>query len=144
MAVGVERRRLPIPADCPPPLAKLLKECWRHNAPLRPTFRHLPAALLLLPTRCGTCGARLPGTSPPRPPGARLARREVVERLRTLKAQDAGRLLPAAAGKAAAAAPLRLAKLRVGAGRAAGQPASPASSRASTQPAAAAAGVPCA
>ncbi|PRW18330.1 serine threonine- kinase EDR1 [Chlorella sorokiniana] len=37
-AVGVERRRLPIPPGCPPALAKLLKECWRHNAPLRPSF----------------------------------------------------------------------------------------------------------
>ena len=37
-AVGVERRRLSIPAACPPPLAHLLKECWRHNAPLRPSF----------------------------------------------------------------------------------------------------------
>ena len=37
-AVGVERRRLPIPPGCPSAVAKLLKECWRHNAPLRPTF----------------------------------------------------------------------------------------------------------
>lgn len=37
-SVGVERRRLPIPPGCPSGLAKLLKECWRHNAPLRPTF----------------------------------------------------------------------------------------------------------
>ena len=37
-AVGVERRRLPIPLGCPSAIAKLLKECWRHNAPLRPTF----------------------------------------------------------------------------------------------------------
>ena len=37
-AVGVERRRLPIPPGCPSAIAKLLKECWRHNAPLRPTF----------------------------------------------------------------------------------------------------------
>lgn len=38
MAVGVERRRLPVPADCPPPLRKLIKECWRHHAALRPSF----------------------------------------------------------------------------------------------------------
>jgi hypothetical protein len=38
MAVGVEQRRLPIPADCPPELRKLIKECWRHHANLRPSF----------------------------------------------------------------------------------------------------------
>lgn len=38
MAVGCERRRPPLPADCPPPLAKLIRECWRHNAALRPGF----------------------------------------------------------------------------------------------------------
>lgn len=27
-AVGVQRRRLPIPPGCPPPLAKLLKVGW--------------------------------------------------------------------------------------------------------------------
>lgn len=41
MAVGVERRRLPIPADCPPALRKLIKECWRQSAPLRPSFPEL-------------------------------------------------------------------------------------------------------
>lgn len=40
-AVGVERRRLPIPPGCPPTLAKLMKECWRHNAPLRPSAGEL-------------------------------------------------------------------------------------------------------
>ncbi len=38
MAVGVERRRLPIPADCPPQLSKLIKECWRQAPALRPSF----------------------------------------------------------------------------------------------------------
>ena len=47
-AVGVERRRLPIPAACPPPLAHLLKECWRHNAPLRPSFSEVVQRLRAL------------------------------------------------------------------------------------------------
>jgi hypothetical protein len=38
MAVGVEKRRLPLPPDCPPALARLLRECWRHSAALRPGF----------------------------------------------------------------------------------------------------------
>lgn len=38
MAVGVERRRLPLPADCPAALRKLIKECWRHSPALRPPF----------------------------------------------------------------------------------------------------------
>jgi len=38
MAVGCERRRPPIPSACPPALAKLIRECWRHNAALRPGF----------------------------------------------------------------------------------------------------------
>ena len=40
-AVGVERRRLPIPPGSPSAIAKLLQECWRHNAPLRPTFNEV-------------------------------------------------------------------------------------------------------
>lgn len=44
-AVGVERQRLPIPAGCPPALARLLKECWRHNPPLRPSFPEVLARL---------------------------------------------------------------------------------------------------
>jgi len=38
MAVGCERRRPPIPPGCPPPLARLIRECWRHNPALRPGF----------------------------------------------------------------------------------------------------------
>ena len=36
--VAVERRRLPLPAGCPKPMQRLLHECWRHNAHLRPCF----------------------------------------------------------------------------------------------------------
>lgn len=39
--VGVERRRLPIPPGTPPPLARLLREAWRHSAALRPTSASL-------------------------------------------------------------------------------------------------------
>lgn len=38
MAVGCERRRPPLPSGCPPELARLIRECWRHNASLRPGF----------------------------------------------------------------------------------------------------------
>lgn len=47
-AVGVERRRLPIPAGCPPALGSLLKECWRHNAGLRPSFTEVLVRLRAL------------------------------------------------------------------------------------------------
>lgn len=39
--VGVERRRLPIPPGTPPPLARLLREAWRHSAALRPSSASL-------------------------------------------------------------------------------------------------------
>lgn len=38
MAVGVEQQRLPIPADCPRPIARLIAECWHHNPDARPDF----------------------------------------------------------------------------------------------------------
>lgn len=41
MAVGCERRRPPIPRCCPPPVARLIKECWRHTAGLRPGFKEI-------------------------------------------------------------------------------------------------------
>ncbi|KAL4541302.1 hypothetical protein Ndes2437B_g05682 [Nannochloris sp. 'desiccata'] len=41
MAVGCERRRPPIPPGCPPPLARLIRECWRHNPALRPGFAEI-------------------------------------------------------------------------------------------------------
>ncbi len=47
-AVGVERRRLPIPAGCPPALGSLLKDCWRHNAGLRPSFTEILGRLRAL------------------------------------------------------------------------------------------------
>ncbi|KAI3435572.1 hypothetical protein D9Q98_001637 [Chlorella vulgaris] len=44
-AVAVERRRPAIPSGCPPAIARLLKECWRHNAPLRPSFAEIVSRL---------------------------------------------------------------------------------------------------
>jgi tRNA A-37 threonylcarbamoyl transferase component Bud32 len=41
MAVGCERRRPPIPPGCPPQLARLIRECWRHNPALRPGFAEI-------------------------------------------------------------------------------------------------------
>ncbi|GAB4820435.1 hypothetical protein N2152v2_007481 [Parachlorella kessleri] len=38
MAVGVEKKRLPIPANCSPALRKLISECWRQRPSLRPSF----------------------------------------------------------------------------------------------------------
>lgn len=63
-AVGVERRRLPIPPGCPPALAKLLKECWRHNAPLRPSFGEIVQRLRQLQSQDRFKTARLPSAKP--------------------------------------------------------------------------------
>ncbi len=41
MAVGCERRRPPMPPACPAPLSRLIRECWRHNAALRPGFAEI-------------------------------------------------------------------------------------------------------
>lgn len=41
MAVGCERRRPVLPLGCPPALARLIRECWRHNAALRPGFSEI-------------------------------------------------------------------------------------------------------
>ena len=41
MAVGCERRRPPMPAGVPPALSRLIRECWRHNAALRPGFSEI-------------------------------------------------------------------------------------------------------
>lgn len=41
MAVGVERRRPPLPRGLPSALASIIRECWRHNPTLRPSFREV-------------------------------------------------------------------------------------------------------
>jgi hypothetical protein len=43
LQVGCEKRRPPVPADCPAPLARLIRECWRHNAAARPRFAEILA-----------------------------------------------------------------------------------------------------
>lgn len=37
-AVGVQKLRLPLPSDCPPPLAELIRECWAEAPSQRPPF----------------------------------------------------------------------------------------------------------
>ncbi|GAB0495206.1 hypothetical protein MMPV_006504 [Pyropia vietnamensis] len=39
--VGVEGARLPIPADLPPPIAALLRECWADDPAERPDMSHI-------------------------------------------------------------------------------------------------------
>ena len=41
MAVGVERRRPPLPKYIPTPLAAIIRECWRQNPALRPSFKEI-------------------------------------------------------------------------------------------------------
>jgi hypothetical protein len=41
MAVGVERRRPPLPKGIPGPLASIIRECWRHNPALRPSMKEI-------------------------------------------------------------------------------------------------------
>lgn len=38
MLVGLQRQRPAIPQQCPACLSKLIRECWRHNPVLRPSF----------------------------------------------------------------------------------------------------------
>lgn len=51
LAVGVQHRRLPIPQDCPKPLAELMAECWRLPASRRPCFAEIALRLRQLRTR---------------------------------------------------------------------------------------------
>lgn len=80
-AVGVERRRLPIPPGCPPALAKLLKECWRHNAPLRPSFREIVQRLRQLQSQDRFKTARLPAAPPVQLPAGGRAKSTVAAAL---------------------------------------------------------------
>lgn len=41
MAVGLERKRPPLPKGVPQPIASLIRECWRHNSRLRPSMREI-------------------------------------------------------------------------------------------------------
>ena len=45
MAVGVERRRPPLPKGIPAPLASIIRECWRHNPALRPSMKEIAQRL---------------------------------------------------------------------------------------------------
>lgn len=45
MAVGVERRRPPLPRGIPAPLASIIRECWRHNPSLRPGMKEIAERL---------------------------------------------------------------------------------------------------
>ena len=41
MAVGLERKRPPLPKGVPPAIAAIVRECWRHNSRLRPSMREV-------------------------------------------------------------------------------------------------------
>ncbi|PSC72746.1 serine threonine-kinase EDR1 isoform X1 isoform A [Micractinium conductrix] len=72
-AVGVERRRLPIPPGCPPALANLLKECWRHNGPLRPSFQEVLARLRTIRSQDSFRAAKLSPSRAETPTGSPTA-----------------------------------------------------------------------
>lgn len=57
MAVGCERRRPPMPPGCPPPLARLIRECWRHNPALRPGFAEIIDRIRQMKREDGTAEA---------------------------------------------------------------------------------------
>jgi serine/threonine protein kinase len=48
MAVGLERRRPPLPRGVPGPLASIIRECWRHNPALRPSMKEIAERLQAL------------------------------------------------------------------------------------------------
>lgn len=54
VAVGVEGERLPLPMACPISLKRLIKDCWRHDPRLRPTFREIKLRLAYLRNKHGT------------------------------------------------------------------------------------------
>jgi predicted Ser/Thr protein kinase len=54
VAVGVEGDRLPVPLECPISLKRLIKDCWRHDPRLRPTFREIKLRLAYIRNKHGT------------------------------------------------------------------------------------------
>ena len=46
--VGVLKERLPIPAGCPPPLARLLHSCWQQRPEMRPSFADIRQVLQVM------------------------------------------------------------------------------------------------
>ena len=54
VAVGVEGDRLALPPGCPISLKRLVRDCWRHDPRLRPTFREIKLRLAYLRNKHGT------------------------------------------------------------------------------------------
>ncbi|QDZ22108.1 serine/threonine-protein kinase [Chloropicon primus] len=54
VAVGVEGDRLPLPSGCPISLKRLIRDCWRHDPRLRPTFREIKLRLAYLRNKHGS------------------------------------------------------------------------------------------
>ncbi|KAL6779117.1 hypothetical protein ACKKBF_B18690 [Auxenochlorella protothecoides x Auxenochlorella symbiontica] len=71
VAVGVERRRPAMPLGTPPALAKLLRECWRHEPALRPTSTQVLERVEALRGRGG--GAPAARGAAPTPAGQKPA-----------------------------------------------------------------------
>jgi hypothetical protein len=77
MAVGCERRRPPVPAGTPPALSRLIDECWRHAAALRPGFPEILARLRALREEAGGAALEARAAAAARakaPPAAAAAR----------------------------------------------------------------------
>ena len=62
LVVGVDRRRLPILPGCPPPLARLLKACWRSVPDQRPAFSTILGAVRALRMRQQASAADRPSS----------------------------------------------------------------------------------
>lgn len=48
MAVGIEKKRLPVPASMPRGMKVMLRDCWRHDPRLRPSFKELLSKLQIV------------------------------------------------------------------------------------------------
>ena len=48
MAVGIEKKRLPVPVSMPRGMKVMLRDCWRHDPRLRPSFKELLSKLQIV------------------------------------------------------------------------------------------------
>ena len=48
MAVGIEKKRLPVPTSMPRGMKVMLRDCWRHDPRLRPSFKELLSKLQIV------------------------------------------------------------------------------------------------
>lgn len=55
MSVATTLRRLPVPQNAPPPLARLLRACWQEDPAARPGFKDILSVLKVLPLNPAPC-----------------------------------------------------------------------------------------